>query len=155
LEKNLDAALNGVLAAYLERADRNGALDYFQRLLEKFPKNKKLIWHIAKMEKENGNVEGVLRLTRNLLDLDVKDTEGHLWMAWALEQKGDIKEAGLAYMRAVESDPKNEEAYRGLLAMYRLQGRLSELVPYFERKSEKFTDNETLAKALEEAKSGN
>ena len=107
---------------------------------------------MIKMEKENENVDKVLRLCEVLLKVDVKDADGHLWMAWALEKKGDIKETGYAYKRAVEADPKREEAYAGLIKTYRAQGRLPELVPYLERKAEKDPENEFLAKALEEIK---
>jgi len=152
LEKNTDAAIDGVTRAYLARNDRDGLMQYLTSIQEKYPRNKKLLRQMAKMERERGSVDRVLLLTNSLLQIDSRDVDAHMLMAWAYEQKDDRREASLAWRRAAEADPRNQDALNGFVDSYAGQGRLTEVIDWLQRKIDKQAGTKQLTDALERAK---
>ncbi len=150
LDELLDGAIAGVVSAFNRRDDLDSERDYFQKLMDEYPNNKKLVRRMAELERERGDDERVLKLSEALLKIDKKDSDGHLWMAEILEKRGDIVSAGLEYLRAVESDLKNEEAYEKLIENYKKQGKLKVVHTFLKNKYEdnKDKDIEQLENAL-------
>lgn len=70
-------------------------------------------------------------------------------MARAYERTGREREAILAYKRVLELDGREEEAYEGLIRLYRKRGEIPKLVEEWRMRAKLQPKNELLRRYLE------
>ncbi len=113
-----------------ERAEREEALLWLDRLVGADPENRKALEHLARLHERLGHTDEQVEILERLDGLlDGRAQAGNRRRIAGLRRTlGETDRAIDAYRRALDGDPENAEALAGLAALYETEGRWAELV---------------------------
>lgn len=123
-------------------------------LVDWYPHSLELKEAMAELSQRQGEWSEALSTWETVLKSHPTSIKAQAGRAKALEMLGQPDRAALAYRRALELDPRDEELYEGLFRVYRALGEERELLSLLEEQSLRDTRNPVLfgrLAALEES----
>ena len=137
--KNNLSAEDQLIEAYLliHQKQENEAVQRFESILEKNPKNVDAIMGLAIQLLRKGFLEGSLSWLNRALEINTRQAKAHYLRASILFRQGDYLQGDLAISRALELDPANPSFQLLFLRRQLMQGELAVVEKQLKRIQEK------------------
>ena len=92
-KKNFYEALKRLAEMYQQKGDYNIALDYADKAIKQKPNDLELLKTIAQIHNNLGNIDKVLQTYKKIVQLDAKDYDSNLYLAYHYYDKEEYKQA--------------------------------------------------------------
>lgn len=119
-------------AAYLWAGYYAQSLPYLEQVLEKTPKNVRVILLAAQVTEELNMPAKSEEYYRRALDVDEKSAEANNGLGLALGKRGQFDESRKLLERAIELRPNYAEAINNLGILYTQQGKMNDAIAAFQ-----------------------
>jgi serine/threonine-protein kinase len=123
----------GYLQDFQKRENVESAITEFGHALEQDPQYAlafaglgEAYWRMYELDKDNRWVTKAQTECQKAVALDARQTESHVCLGMVYSGTGEYEAAVAQYQRAVESEPTNDDAIRGLAAGYASLGKLDD-----------------------------
>lgn len=140
-----------LLDAVRSRLRFDDALLVLNRALKSYPESALLLHHKGVLWIENGDLEEALAYLSEAATLEPAQWETHFYLGNIYRETEQFDRAVLSYERVIAIDPENRQAYRSLINIHQINGKMDQLSNRWLQRYQHQMQNDLLREFLVEA----